>query len=244
MDFFSELSWISIGQIILIDILLGGDNAIVIAMACRQLPPELRTKGLIWGTVGAIAARIILLVVASLVLQWTWVKLLGGALLYWIAVKMLIDDDVDQEVTAHDKLMHAIRTIMIADVVMSLDNVLAVASAAHVSNTSNPLLLMVLGVMVSIPFILFGSSVFLRLLDRFPVILLFGAGMLAYIAVGMAVSSGGLVAMMQHEFLHWQIIIPVINVKLSIVGLLGALSIIVINAMWNHLQERKNRSSK
>lgn len=242
MEFLTDISWTSIGQIILIDILLGGDNAIVIAMACRQLPPELRRKGLLWGAVGAVAARIVLLVVASLVLHWTWVKILGGALLYWIALKMLVEDDDEQEVTAHDKLMHAIRTIMIADVVMSLDNVLAVASAAHVSGASNPLMVMILGVMVSIPFILFGSSVFLRLLDRFPIIILFGAGMLAYIAVGMALSASSMVAMMQHEFLHLQIIIPVINVKLSVAGLLGALSLIIVNAMWNHLQARKRSS--
>lgn len=240
MEWLADISWVTVGQIILIDILLGGDNAIVIAMACRELPENLRRRGLMWGTLGAIIARIVLLVIASLVLNWTWIKILGGALLYWIALKMLLSDEDDgKEITAHEKLIHAIRTIVVADVVMSLDNVLAVASATQVSGSGNQILMMVIGVLVSIPVILFGSSLFLKILDRFPSVIFVGAAMLAYIGVVMAFAALVSVALLQHDFLQMHVIIPLINVKLSVVGIIGAISIAVIAKVRAHMQKSR-----
>jgi YjbE family integral membrane protein len=241
MEWMLDISWVTVGQIILIDILLGGDNAIVIAMACRQLPEDLRHRGLVWGTFGAIIARIVLLVIASLVLNWTWIKILGGALLYWIALKMLLsDDEGSKEITAHEKLIHAIRTIVVADVVMSLDNVLAVASATQVSDSGNQIVMMVIGVLVSIPVILFGSSLFLKLIDRFPSLIFMGAAMLAYIGVVMSTTALVSVALLQHDFLQMHVIIPLINVKLSVIGIIGAISIAIFAKLSLHAQ--KDRS--
>lgn len=180
-----------------------------------------------------------MLVIASYVLNWTWIKVVGGALLYWIALKMLFsDEDEGKEITGHEKLMHAIRTIIVADVVMSLDNVLAVASATLMSESGTQVLVMALGVMVSIPVILFGSSLFLKLLDRFPSVVFLGAAMLAYIGVVMLSAALVSVALMQHDFLQMHVIIPLINVKLSVMGLIGAMSVAIV-AKLRSLQHKQ-----
>lgn len=185
MDFLTSLPfWIALGQIIMIDILLGGDNAVVIALACRKLPPKQRTKGIIWGTAGAIVLRVILIFFAMTLLALPWLKFVGAILLVWIGVKLLAPDEEGHgEMATSDKLLAAIKTIIVADLVMSLDNVIGVAAAAK---GNVPLL--VIGLVISIPLIIFGSSLLLKVMARFPVIITIGAALLGWVAGEMAVS--------------------------------------------------------
>lgn len=177
--------WISVGQIILIDILLGGDNAVVIALACRKLPPAQRRAGILWGVAGAIGLRVVLIFFALQLLTLPFLRLVGALLLLWIGVKLLIadDDDGHADVAGSATLLGAIKTIIIADAVMSLDNVIAVAGAADGS-----ILLVVFGILISIPIIVWGSQFVLRLMDRFPLVITFGAGLLGWIAGEMLVA--------------------------------------------------------
>jgi len=171
--------WVSVLQIIAIDILLGGDNAIVIALACRRLPEEQRRQGIFWGVVGAIALRLILIFFALQLLAIPFLKIVGGALLLWIGVKLLQpeDDDEHGNIDGSTHLLGAIRTIIIADAVMSLDNVIAVAAAAK-----GDLTLVVFGILVSIPIVVWGSKFVLKLMDRLPVVITLGGALLGWIA--------------------------------------------------------------
>lgn len=189
IEFFQQLNWVSLGQIIVIDLLLGGDNAILIAMACRNLSPELRLKGILWGTAGAILIRIILITFAVTLLQLPFVKLVGGALLLWIGVKLLVDEDGEHDqVAASSRLAGAIKTIIIADLVMSIDNVMAIASAAEQAGGQHQLTLVVLGILISIPIVVWGSTLVLKMMERVPMIITFGAGLLGYLGGAMMVS--------------------------------------------------------
>lgn len=175
--------WIAVLQIIAIDILLGGDNAVVIALACRNLPPELRRKGIFWGVAGAIGLRVLLTAFAVTLLAVPYLKLIGAALLLWIGVKLILPEDDDgHEIQASTKLLGAIRTIIVADAVMSLDNVIAVAAAAKDS-----IALIVFGLIVSIPIIVWCSRLVLMAIGRFPWIVVLGGGLLGWIALDMAV---------------------------------------------------------
>jgi YjbE family integral membrane protein len=177
--------WISVGQIILIDILLGGDNAVVIALACRRLPPEMRRKGILWGVVGAVAARIVLIFFALQLLELPYVKAVGAVLLLWIGVKLMLPDEGDShgKIDGGTTLWSAVRTVIVADVVMSVDNVIAVSAAAN-----GHLGLVIFGILVSVPIIVWGSSLVLRLIDRFPLVITLGAALLGWIAGGMLLS--------------------------------------------------------
>ena len=186
----ANLEWDAIIQIIIIDILLGGDNAVVIALACRNLPPKSRRQGIIWGTAGAIILRVILITVAVALLNVPLLKLIGGVLLLWIGVKLVLpegDGEGHANIEASDKLLSAIKTIIIADLVMSLDNVIAIAGAAEQADPSQRTGLIIFGLLVSVPFIVFGSQLILKLLDRFPIIVLLGAALLGWIAGGLIV---------------------------------------------------------
>lgn len=171
--------WLALLQIIAIDILLGGDNAVVIALACRRLPEAQRKKGIMWGVAGAIGLRIILLFFALQLLAMPYLKLVGAVLLLWIGVKLLLPEEGDghTEIAASTSLMGAIKTIVVADAVMSLDNVVAVAGAAKDSFG-----LVVFGILFSIPIIVWGSKFVLNLMDRFPIVITFGGGLLGWIA--------------------------------------------------------------
>ena len=185
MDFTSPQFWISVGQIIIIDILLGGDNAVVIALACRRLPEHQRNKGIFWGVFGAIFLRAIFLFFAVSLLTLPYLKIIGGLLLFWIAIKMVVPEGGDEGEDAVDggtTLWSAIRTVVIADAVMSLDNVVAVAAAAKDSWT-----LAVLGILVSIPIVVWGSKIVLKLMDHYPIIITLGAALLGWIAGGLLV---------------------------------------------------------
>ncbi|HZF78252.1 MAG TPA: TerC family protein [Rubrivivax sp.] len=181
--------WIAVGQIIMIDILLGGDNAVVIALACRKLPPKQRTQGIIWGTVGAIVLRVILIFFALTLLAIPYLKLVGAALLLWIGVKLLApDEDAHGDIQASDKLLAAIKTIVVADLVMSVDNVIAIAGAAESAGGDHKMPLVVFGLLVSIPIIVWGSQLVIKLMDRYPMIITLGGMLLGWIAGTMAVT--------------------------------------------------------
>ncbi len=181
--------WIAVGQIIMIDILLGGDNAVVIALACRKLPPAQRTKGILWGTVGAIVLRVILIFFALTLLAIPYLKLVGAALLLWIGVKLLApgDDDAHGSVQSSDRLWAAVRTVIVADLVMSVDNVIAIAGAAESAGGDHKMPLVVFGLLVSIPIIVWGSQFVIKLMDRFPAVITLGGMLLGWIAGTMAV---------------------------------------------------------
>ena len=176
--------FISVLQIIAIDILLGGDNAVVIALACRKLPPHQRNKGIAWGVVGAILLRVVLIFFALQLLLLPFLKMVGALLLVWIGVKLMQPEDEDGHgnIEGSTHLLGAIKTIVIADAVMSLDNVIAVAGAAK-----GDLGLVIFGIVISIPIIVWGSKFVLKLMDRFPVVITLGAALLGWIAGGMAV---------------------------------------------------------
>jgi YjbE family integral membrane protein len=169
--------------IIWIDLILSCDNAILIALACRGLPQEQRKMGIILGTAAAIVLRIIFALVIAKLLALPLIRLIGGLLLIWIAIKLITDTGGEHEVASSDKLWKAVMTIAIADGVMSLDNVVAIAAVAK-----GDTLLMVLGVVLSIPMIIYGAKIFMQLIDRFPIIIWAGAALLGYLAGDMLVS--------------------------------------------------------
>ena len=184
MEFTDAAFWIALMQIIGVNIVLSGDNAVVIALAARSLPPKQQRAAIFWGSGAAVVMRIVLTIIAVEMLKWPYLKLIGAVLLFWIAVKLLIpEDDGEDGVTAHGSMMAAIKTILIADLVMSLDNVIGVAAAAKGS-----LFLLILGLGISIPLVIFGSTLLLKLMDRYPVIITIGAGLLGWVAGEMAIT--------------------------------------------------------
>ena len=190
LDFLTHTPfWIALGQIIIIDILLGGDNAVVIALACHKLPPAQRTKGIFWGTAAAIGLRVVLIIFAMTLLTLPFVKLVGAVLLIWIGVKLIAPhEDGHETIQSSDKLLTAIKTIVVADVVMSLDNVIAIAAAAKNAGQSHELLLVILGLLISVPIIVGGSQLVMKLMGRFPIIIVLGGMLLGWIAGGMFVT--------------------------------------------------------
>ena len=175
--------WIAVLEIIAVNILLSGDNAVVIALACRNLSHRQRRYGIFWGVLGAIGLRILLTFFAMSLLVYPWLRLVGAALLLWIGVKLVAEDDSgEHKVKASDRLLIAVGTIIVADLVMSLDNVVAVAAAAK-----GNLPLLVFGLVISIPIVIVGSQIIMKLIERFPVLVLAGGGLLGYIAGEMAV---------------------------------------------------------
>ncbi|HWS74033.1 MAG TPA: TerC family protein [Quisquiliibacterium sp.] len=190
IEFLTTLSWAAVLQIIIIDILLGGDNAVVIALACRNLPAHQRTKGILWGTAGAIVLRVILIAFAVALLQVPFLKLVGGALLIWIGMKLLVPEDGDEHgnLEGAGSLMGAIKTVIVADLVMSVDNVIAIAGAAQQADPDHQLGLVIFGLLVSIPLIVWGSQLVLKLIDRFPLVVLAGGALLGWIAGGMMIT--------------------------------------------------------
>lgn len=219
--------WLAVGQIVMIDILLGGDNAVVIALACRNLPPELRRKGILWGTAGAILLRVVLIFFAMSLLKLPYLKLVGAVLLFWIGIKLLVaDDDGHGDLKGSDQLLGAIKTIIVADFVMSVDNVIGIAGAAQgVGHEGHQMPLVIFGLLVSIPIIVWGSSVVLKLMDRFPIIITAGGMLLGWIAGGLAVTDP---AVLPHlpasEWLH------------SVAAALGALAVLALGTWLSRRQ--------
>ena len=184
MELFSAPWWSALMAIILIDLVLAGDNAIVIALAARNLPPALQKKAILWGTVGAIAVRSLMTLVVVWLLKIPGLMLLGGLGLIWIAYKLLVDQGGEE----HDgpvatTFWGAMKTIVIADALMGVDNVLGVAGAAQ-----GAMDLVIIGLLISVPIVVYGSTMVLKLVEKYPVIIKFGAAVLAFTAAKMIVS--------------------------------------------------------
>jgi YjbE family integral membrane protein len=185
MEFGSSLFWIALLQIVAIDIVLGGDNAVVIGLACRRLPERQRKLGILWGMAGAIGLRVVLIMFAVTLLAVPYLKIIGALLLLWIGIKLLLPEPHEggHNIEAGATLAAAIKTIIVADAVMSLDNVIAIAGAAGDSK-----FLVVFGLLLSIPIIMLGSQLVIKLMDRYPVVIVLGGALLGWIAGGMLVT--------------------------------------------------------
>jgi YjbE family integral membrane protein len=178
MEFASSQFWVAALEIIVINILLSGDNAVVIALACRNLPKKQRALGIFWGVIGAVVLRIVITFFAVQLLLLPYLQLVGAALLVWIGIKLVAEDEGgEHDVKASDRLLSAVKTVIVADLVMSVDNVIGVAGAAKGS-----LALLVFGLVVSIPLVVVGAQLFMKLIDRFPWLVIAGGGLLGYIA--------------------------------------------------------------
>ena len=192
--------WIGLLKIVWINIILSGDNAVVIALAARSLPAEQQKKAIFWGSAAAVVLRIGLTVVAAKLLELSFLQIIGGLLLLWIGIQLLSEDDEgDGPAKEHGNLMAAVRTILIADLVMSLDNVIAVAAAAKGS-----MILLILGLAISIPLVIFGSTLMIKLMERFPVIVMLGAALIGWVGGETIVSDVALNAvLLQNSWLHY-----------------------------------------
>ena len=221
MDFTTGTFWAALGSIILANIVLSGDNAVVIAMAARSLPEHLQRRAIFWGSAAAIVMRIILTLVAVEMLKWPYLKIIGALLLLYIGISLLSEDSGEEG--SHKQIgtmVAAIRTILVADLVMSLDNVLAVAAAAK-GNTP----LLIIGLAVSIPLIAFGSTLLLKVMDRFPIIITVGAALLGFLAGEMLFTDPAFVARVGAQT----------DVVVNAAGAMGALAVVAVG-LW--LQRR------
>lgn len=199
-------------KLIVINVLLSGDNAIVIALACRNLPPEQKKKATLWGGLGAVILRIGLTFVAVWILNIPFVQVVGGLMLLYIAVKLLLDDGDEDKLKPGVGLAGAVKTIIIADLVMSLDNVLAVAGAAQ-----GNILLIVIGLAISIPLIVWGSHLLMKVMEKLPIIVWAGAGLLGYTAGEMLENDKGIGHFFEIPVPGGHYIIPIILAALVIV---------------------------
>jgi len=219
MDFMSSAVWVALWQIVVVDVLLSGDNAVVIALACRNLPDRHRNIAVLGGTAGAVGARLVFCFTISTLLEIPALKLVGGALLLWIGIKLMQPEDTDESdaVKSAAGLWGAIRTIVIADLVMSLDNVIGIVAAAkgHFG-------LIAFGLCLSIPLIVFGSKIVLSVLHRFPVLVVAGAGLLGWLA-GEIIVHDPLVPKM----------VPGVNESSSLIAsIIGALIVMIIGTIY------------
>lgn len=216
--------WLAVLQIIWIDILLSGDNAVVIALACRRLPPRQRVWGVVLGTAVAISLRVIFAGLVTTLMKVAYLKLVGGLLLLWIAVKLLAPDNNEKgnEVQAVDNLWRAVRIVAIADVVMSLDNVIAIAAVADRFEAPHNYALLMFGLAVSIPLIMAGAAIVLAMLERFPIVVWAGAALLGWIAGEIIAKDPAIIAGLDSAAAH----------TVSIVGaILGALFVIAVGLL-------------
>ena len=182
MDILTPLFWTALLKIIGVNIILSGDNAVVIALAARSLPPHQQKQAIFWGSGAAIVMRIVLTIFAVALLQFAWLKLLGSALLMWIGIKLLADGDEDEgNAKSHASMFEAIKTILIADLVMSIDNVIAVAAAAK-----GDWVLVIIGLAISIPLIIYASTILIKVMEKYPVVITIGAALIGWVAGEMA----------------------------------------------------------
>ena len=210
MDLFAPDFWSALLAIVVIDLVLAGDNAIVIGLAARNLPKENQKKVIIWGTVGAIVIRAAATLAVVWLLKIPGLLLAGGLILLYIAYKLMVEEK-DHDIEAQNSVWAAIRTIIIADAVMGLDNVLAVAGAAH-----GDFLLVVIGLLISVPIVVWGSTLFLKLIDKYPFIITIGAGVLAWTASKMIVGEKFMKPYFENDFVKYGFEILVIIVILGL----------------------------
>lgn len=228
MEFLAEVQsvsfWHGLLLIIWVNIILSGDNAVVIALAARSLPPQQQNKAIMWGAGAAVVLRIILTIVAVKLLTLPYLKIIGGLLLFWIAIGLLVPEDGGENVDSSDNLFQAIKTILIADLVMSVDNVIAVAGVAKGS-----VLLLVLGLTISIPLVIFGATILMKLMERFPVIITAGAGILGWVAGEMLVTDPSVVDSIKENMGWMHLHTPIGDISWAqIVGV----AIVIVVGKW------------
>ncbi|MGG4266767.1 TerC family protein [Peribacillus simplex] len=227
MDFLTGEFISGLLAIIMIDLVLAGDNAILIGLAARKLSKEQQKKVIIWGAVGAIVIRIIATLLVVVILNVPGLHLIGGLLLVWIAYKLLIDEE-EHDLKPADSMWAAIKTIIIADALMGLDNVLAVAGASHGNFT-----LVVIGLLVSIPVVMYGSTLILKLIERFPFIIIIGAGILGWTASKMIVAE---------PFMHDYFVNPFIKYGFEAIVVIGIL--VAGTSRQQKMEKEKTNSDK
>jgi YjbE family integral membrane protein len=225
MDLTSGALWGALFAIIVANILLSGDNAVVIAMAARQLPADQQKKAIFWGSAAAIVMRVILTVVAVELLTIPYLKIIGGLLLFWIGVQLMLSDDGETNVKSHGTMMAAVRTILVADLVMSVDNVIAVAAAADKAPENMRLILLIVGLGMSIPLIIVGSTLLMKVMERYPIIIMLGAALLGFLA-------GSMIATDPADKVWFAEHVP--NAEI-LVGVTGAVLVVVV-AKWLELR--------
>jgi YjbE family integral membrane protein len=224
-QFQGTVFWVGLLKIIWINIILSGDNAVVIAMAARTLPPEQQRKAIFWGTAAAVVLRILLTVVAAKLLEYPFLEIVGGLLLLWIGVQLLSDeDDSEGEEKVYGSLTSAIRTILVADLVMSLDNVIGVAAAANGNFT-----LLVLGLGIAIPIVIFGSTLMIKMMERFPIIISLGAALIGWV--------GGETIASDRALRPW---IPDHSIQMYIAAAAGAAFVVMVG---RYLQKRSSKEA-
>jgi len=216
--------WGALGAIIIANILLSGDNAVVIAMAARSLQPRQQKKAIVYGSAAAIVMRIVLTIVAVQILQVPYLKILGGLALLWIGTQLMLDSEEEGKVKETGTLGAAIRTILIADLVMSIDNVIAVAAAASRAPETYRLVLLVIGLATSIPLIIIGSTLLMKIMERFPIIILLGAALLGWLAGEMFVTDPALADWFKANFEHPHLIF----------GIGGAVLVVLVGKWLHH----------
>ena len=228
----SQAFWVGLLKIIGVNVVLSGDNAVVIALAARSLPAKQQKQAVFWGAGAAIVLRVLLTLFAVALLALPWLKLIGSLLLFWIGVKLLIPEDDEDHIQASDQLIAAIKTILIADLVMSLDNVIAVAAAAGGS-----LLLLILGLAISIPLVIFGATLLLKLMERFPVIITVGAALIGWVAGEMLVADAALQGFLTSWGVQYREARPYLG-SLSLELAAGVAGIVVVVALGKWLAAR------
>jgi YjbE family integral membrane protein len=234
----TQAFWIGLAKIIGVNVVLSGDNAVVIALAARSLPPRQQKQAILWGAGAAVVLRIVLTIFAVALLSLPWLKIVGSLLLFWIGIKLLVPEEDEADISASDNLMVAIRTILIADLVMSLDNVIAVAAAAGGSMT-----LLVLGLAISIPLVVFGATLLVNLMERFPVIITIGAALIGMVAGEMLVTDPALAGWYTGMGIQYNDGKPTLGeLKLALIaGAIGAV-IVVVWGLW--LAKRQEAAAK
>jgi YjbE family integral membrane protein len=235
MDIGTAAFWLALGQIIVADLLLAGDNAVVIALAVRSLPAAQQKKAIIFGTVAAVVMRVSLTIVAAQLLTLPYLKLVGAALLIYVAVGLVLPDDDDPEGSLPGangptgSMASAIRTILIADLVMSLDNVIAVAAASR-----GDTFLLIAGLLISIPLVVYGSTLLLKVVERYPLIVWGGAALLGYVAGDIAVHDPAIETWATAQAAAMGVSLANLG---RLVGLVGA--VLVVGLAWLLLRRRK-----
>lgn len=216
--------WLELGEIMLVNVLLSGDNAVMIALAARSLPARQQKQAIVWGSVAAIVILAALTTLAAELLEYPYLRLIGSVFLFWIAVRLLLpeEDDGEKKAQGETGILAAARTILIANLVMSMDNVLGVAAVAQ-----GRVALLIVGLGISIPVIVFGSTLVLRLMERFPVIITAGAGLLGWVAGGMLMSDPALAGVVSTH-LGWTVVRLPFDLDFNLVQVAGAVAVIVV----------------
>jgi YjbE family integral membrane protein len=216
MNFLDPLFLTALLKIIGVNIILSGDNAVVIALAARSLKGKQQKLAIFWGSGAAIVLRVVLTIFAVQLLQYPWLKIIGAVLLLYIGIKLLLPEDGEENIAGHDNLLAAIKTILIADLVMSVDNVIAVAAAADAAPAEFKLTLLILGLAISIPLIIFASTMLMKLMERWPVIITLGAALLGFVAGQMAITDPVDALWVKHNAPWMEYVVPAISAVLVV----------------------------